>query len=107
MTNKTTLTWDSWFDEFEPILNTINPEGFDGEKYYMFDPDGEQHEFVRAFSDQNKVWTFVDGAEGRGIYNTYLTEKAIGYYITEKSFDTNTSYEVDFQGIDTKEEPNE
>jgi hypothetical protein len=99
------MTWDEWFAQFRPILNTMEPDGFDGEKYYMFRPDGEQNEFVEAFAEADKVWTFLDLDTGQGIYNTYSKTNAIGYYITEESFDKDTVYEVDFQGIDTKEDP--
>jgi hypothetical protein len=106
MSTKISKTWSEWVDEFRPILNVMEPDGFDGQKYHMFRPSGEQHDFVKAF-DQDRVWTFRDLPEGEGIYNGYTEENAIGYYITEETVDSGATYEVDFKGIDEGEDPNE
>ena len=105
MSNDISMTWDEWATQFRPILNTMEPDGFDGEKYYMFQPEGDQFEFVKNFADQDKVWTYLDLDRGAGIYNTFKTTDAMGYYITEESFDKDTFYEVDFEETDTKEDP--
>jgi hypothetical protein len=106
MSNKISKTWDEWVNEFRPLVNVMEPDGFDGQKYHMFRPEGEQLQFVQAF-DQDRVWTFIDTPEGEGIYNGYTEEKAIGYYLTEETVDSGTTYEVDFKGIDQGEDPNE
>jgi hypothetical protein len=107
MTNDISMTWDEWVSEFRPILNVMEPDGFDGEKYYLFQPDGEQYEFVKTFVDQDRVWTYLDLDRGAGIYNVFKQEDAIGYYITEESFDKDAFYEVDFEEVESREEPNE
>lgn len=104
MSNKISLTWDEWVTEFRPIVNVMDPDGFDGQKYHMFATTGEQHDFVKTFA-ADRVWTFKDLDQGTAIYNGYTEENAIGYYITEETVDTGTTYEVDFIGIDQGEDP--
>lgn len=105
MPNEINMTWDEWVEQFRPLLNQMEPDGFDGNKYHMFQPYGEQLEFVKTFIDQDRVWSFLDVTDGQGIYAGYKESDCNGYYITEEPFDKNMFYQVNFLGIDEGEDP--
>jgi hypothetical protein len=69
-------TYQSWFDTFKPIKNTIT-NGAD----YHFETYGEEQELVRT-TDPKLIWTEVDGDSGTYIVAGYHYVNRIHYYIT-------------------------
>jgi hypothetical protein len=81
------MSYDEWSDEFKPIMNHFNG------LTYMFETYGEELDYVLSKSENN-VWTYIDGDGGTYIVDGVSSVNRIGYYITEKSWDDNTVYEI-------------
>ena len=75
------LTYDEWFDKYQPIINEIT-----GNEEYQFETYGDELEFVLAQPD-NTIWTEMDGDEGVSIVSGYHLVNRIQYYITIKPWD--------------------
>lgn len=105
MSNEINMTWDEWSNQFRPILNQMEPDGLEGEKYYLFQPYGEQLDFVKTFAS-DRIWSYLGVTDGEGIYAGYKETDCYGYYITEEPFDKDTFYQVDFKGVDEGEDDN-
>jgi len=69
-------TYQSWFDNFKPITNSIRNNGD-----FPFETYGDEMEFVRN-TDPKFIWTEVDGDSGTYILAGYHYVNRIQYYIT-------------------------
>lgn len=69
-------TYQSWFDTFKPITNSIRNNGD-----FPFETYGDEMEFVRNY-DPKFIWTEVDGDSGTYIVAGYHYVNRIQYYIT-------------------------
>ena len=69
-------TYQSWFDTFKPITNSIRNNGD-----FPFETYGDEMEFVRNY-DPKFIWTEVDGEGGTYITAGYHYVNRIQYYIT-------------------------
>jgi hypothetical protein len=69
-------TYQSWFDTFKPITNSIRNNGD-----FPFETYGEEQELVRT-TDPKFIWTEVDGEGGTYITAGYHYVNRIQYYIT-------------------------
>ena len=85
------MDYDDWYEEFQPIINTMN----DGEDV-IFETYGEELEAVRFclifFPDH--VWTECDGDGGMFISDGYHYVNRINYLITTKPKLPNIDYEI-------------
>ena len=77
----TILTYDEWYDKYQPITNTFT--GYD-EKH--FETYGEEQDFVLAQPNE-KVWTEVDGDNGTYIVSGQHFVNRIQYYVTENAWE--------------------
>jgi hypothetical protein len=77
----TYLTYDEWFDKYQPITNHIT--GYDEKHFETF---GEEQDFVIAQPNEN-VWTEVDGDEGTYIISGFHYVNRIQYYVTENPWE--------------------
>lgn len=75
------MTYDHWYDTYEPIKNTL--VGYD---QIHFETYGAEYEEVKS-ANPNNVWTEVDGDEGTYIISGLHWVNRIHYYITEKPWD--------------------
>jgi len=74
-------TYQSWFDTFKPITNSIRNNGD-----FPFETYGDEMEFVRNY-DPKFIWTEVDGEGGTYITAGYHYVNRIQYYITENPWE--------------------
>jgi hypothetical protein len=74
-------TYQSWFDTFKPITNSIRNNGD-----FPFETYGEEQELVRT-TDPKFIWTEVDGEGGTYITAGYHYVNRIQYYITENPWE--------------------
>jgi hypothetical protein len=77
----THLTYDEWFDKYQPITNE-----FTGYGEYHFETFGEEYDFVKN-SPENVIWTEVDGDSGTYIVNGWHFVNRIHYYVTKFACD--------------------
>lgn len=87
------LTEDKWFDEYKPIYNHLdsNASWNDGEQGCMFETYGKEQEYV--YSTHYKfVWTYMDVDGGTAIVAGRHFVNRIGYFVTEKPWETGDEY---------------
>lgn len=87
---KNRLSVDEWEDEFQPIVNHINPNaswgGDDAGSGTMFETYGAELEFV-ATQPNDTIWTWVDVDGNTSIVNGYQYVNRLGYFVTKKMWD--------------------
>lgn len=90
------MDYDAWEKEFKPMINYIDPDSAFNQT--MFEIYGDEVEHVCDRSNtpdtERTVWTYIDGDEGTYIVDGYHIVNRIGYFITEKSADADTAYEI-------------
>ena len=79
----TNLTYDEWFERFEPIENHLSESApFDG---HMFETYGEEIVYIKSTPDKY-VWTVVDIEGDLYIMNGYHYVNRVGYMRTHHPF---------------------
>lgn len=91
MKTATKLTFDEWFDQFEPLTNP-----FDEADGTLLETFGRELEYVLTTLKDTPlhVWTYIDGSDGTYIVEGYLVTNRIGYYITKKPAEPQVEYDV-------------
>tara|TARA_R110000868_G_C10902754_1_gene764432 strand:- start:91 stop:369 length:279 start_codon:yes stop_codon:yes gene_type:complete len=89
----TTLTSEEWDEEFIPIM--------DGESYKDFHPkvvnDDEKKVLEKALLE-DRVWTLLEGDNGDlFLANGLHFVNRLDVYITEKPYDRNSIYEINWE----------
>lgn len=75
-----------WMEQYKPIQNHIDTNAsYSGA---MFETFGEEVEYIRAYPDQNKVWTLIESECGDYIVAGYHHVNRLGYFITEIAWET-------------------
>lgn len=85
---------DQWEDTYQPIQNTIDEyASWNGQ---MFDTYGNDENIVIGVAtlEPRRVWTLVDTDNGYSIINGMHWVNRVGYFITEKQWDTGATIEV-------------
>ena len=79
------ILYDDWFDKYKPIKNKlINDAPFNGR---MFETFGVEDAFVLNYEKNNRIWTMVEGDEGKlTIIPNYHIVNRFGYFITKKKW---------------------
>ena len=76
-----TINFDTWFEKYKPIKNTITENSSYNET--MFETFGDDLDFIKS-QHQNRVWTLLDcDNEESWIIPGYSWVNRIGYFITE------------------------
>lgn len=80
-----TYTLDEWLDEFQPMVNHIDPtHGFNG---CLFETFGRELEYVNMVDHRRVVWTVCEDDEGNlFMVNGYRIVNRIGFIVTENSY---------------------
>ena len=87
------MTYDAWWDEFEPMPNhLISYES------HMFETYGEEVEYIYKV-DPHFVWTLMDGDDG----TAYVVEgrhfvNRIAYFVTRLPWKEGESYDIHVDG---------
>jgi len=84
------LDMGEWEKTYSPITNHLdeNASFNNGNGGIMFETYGDEVEFVKS-QNPNNIWTWVDGDSGRSyILSGYRFVNRIGYFITEKPWET-------------------
>lgn len=90
------MEYEKWVEEYKPMINYIDPDSSFNQT--MFETYGDEVEHVcdRANTPDTAltVWTYIDGENGTYIINGYHYVNRIGHFITEKSAETDATYEI-------------
>lgn len=82
-TDVTTMSYDDWFDQFQPIKNMFDDNAsFDG---CMFETYDRELEHVKK-ADPANVWTLVEAEGGIYLSNGFHYVNRIGYFISQFPF---------------------
>jgi len=77
----TEKTWDDFFDEYTPVINTFDDNAsLDG---CMFETFGKELEFVSK-QDPKHVWTYTDSGDAVSISQGMHYVNRIGYLVTKE-----------------------
>jgi hypothetical protein len=91
------LSFDDWADKYQPQANTIiSTAPFDG---LMYETYGDELTHVLSIANTGRgarVWTWVDcdDCDDGVIVEGYQLINRIGYFITERPAQSNTTYNV-------------
>jgi hypothetical protein len=84
------MTFDEWFEEYEPIENKDGDSGLMiDDRCYFFETYGKELDAVLEANkkDPGTVWTVVEGDDGElYVGDGYHYVNRIGYMITKKSY---------------------
>lgn len=83
----TYITYDEWFDKYQPVINTNSGEGD-----YRFETYGADLAVVSE-TDYHYVWTVMDGDEDVVVSGRAFVNR-MNYYITTKPWSDNEDIEV-------------
>lgn len=76
-------TYDAWFDKFQPKPNPLRTQDHGAD--YAFETYGDELDFV-VNTDNNYVWTEVDGDSGTYIVAGFALVNRFQYYVTNKPY---------------------
>lgn len=79
-----------WESDYHPITNPFNDFGWNNT---LFETHGEDFEFVKQQPSAH-VWTWVDTDEGSYIINGLHIVNRIGYFVTERPWESDIDVEV-------------
>jgi len=85
------LDEEQWEREYRPLTNHISDNASFNDT--MFETFGEELEFVLSQSP-NKVWTYISGDDGSYIVAGYHHVNRLGYFITEKEWESEALFIV-------------
>jgi hypothetical protein len=89
----TTLTSEEWDEEFIPIM--------DGESYKDFHPKVVNDDEIKVLGKallEDRVWTLLEGDSGDlFLANGLHYVNRLDVYITEKPYDRNLIYEINWE----------
>lgn len=87
------MTEEKWFEEYKPVPNHFDPNAswHDGEHGYMFETYGEEQDYIYAH-DYKHVWTYMDVDNGSALVAGRHFVNRIGYFITEKPWESGEEY---------------
>jgi hypothetical protein len=94
------LDYDQWVEQFKPIPNhflcnfEIDECEHEEEPEFRYDTFGEEKEFVRMFTDRNRIWTLISAGENMKIIEGWHLCDREAYYITLVPFEPDTAYEI-------------
>jgi hypothetical protein len=86
---------EQWEATYRPVINILGEYGHGWG--IMFETYGDDYATVLAVAEKQprRVWTWVDGDEHSYIVNGFRLVNRIGYFITEKEWDTGDRIEVE------------
>lgn len=78
-----------WLQRYKPVQNHFDPNGADK----LYETYGKQYEYVIK-QDCYKIWTLLDTEGDIYIANGLYIVNRLGYYLTEKPFDSKALIQV-------------
>lgn len=85
------LSWNDWYDQFQPIQNLLSSET---DQFETYGEELNAVNFCLAFFPLH-VWTLIDGEDGElFVTNGKRFCNRINYYITEIPAVPNVCYEI-------------
>ena len=92
-----TMTMNEWEETFKPVnnhLDTTNASFQDEDGVgIMFETYGEELDYIDNCNEHH-VWTYVDSDLGTEIISGKYLVNRIGYFVTEKAWDTDVTVVV-------------
>ena len=74
------MSFDEWFDTYQPVDNHLSTSAsFDGK---MFETFGDEWEYVRSL-DPSYVWTYIDNGDSGYIIDGIHLVNRMGYFVSE------------------------